>query len=614
MALGVLGVVYGDLGTSTIYALHTCFQGANPLAVNETNVLGLLSLIFWTLIVVISLKYMTFVLRADNRGEGGIFALIALLRPWKDMDRRRRHALILLGLFGAAVLYGGVMITPAISILSAVEGLEIAAPGFNPWVIPITIVILILLFAFQRRGTARVGTVFGPVMVLWFLTLAILGVIGIMHEPQVLEAVNPLYAVEFFLHDGWIGFLVLYAVFLVTTGGEALYADMGHFGRKPIRMVWFFFVLPALLLNYFGQGALLLSNPSGSVQPFYNLAPDWLLYPLVVLATVSTVIASQAAITGAFSLTRQAVQLGLMPRLRVVQTSAEMYGQIYVPTVNWVLMAATILLVLAFQTSANLAAAYGIAVNSTMLVTTILAFNVARERGGWSLGAALLFLVGFLSVDLVYFSSNLMKLPQGGWFPITVGIVFFTIMATWRRGGELLSAQADKETEEAETLQARLKQLDVARVPGTAVFLTGRVSKIPPALSFHVRRNKALQEQVVMLTVLTEDVPRIAVGERLEITQHEEGIWRVIFHYGYMQTPNVPSDLATCKQQGLMVDLDDTTYYISHRSLVHGRKKGGMAGWRDRLFSFMVRNSMDATASYHIPSDLTVEMGVRVRI
>ncbi len=614
MALGVLGVVYGDLGTSTIYALHTCFQGANPLAVNETNVLGLLSLIFWTLIVVISLKYMTFVLRADNRGEGGIFALIALLRPWKDMDRRRRHALILLGLFGAAVLYGGVMITPAISILSAVEGLELAAPGFNPWVIPITIVILILLFAFQRRGTARVGTVFGPVMVLWFLTLAILGVIGIMHEPQVLEAVNPLYAVEFFLHDGWIGFLVLYAVFLVTTGGEALYADMGHFGRKPIRMVWFFFVLPALLLNYFGQGALLLSNPSGSVQPFYNLAPDWLLYPLVVLATVSTVIASQAAITGAFSLTRQAVQLGLMPRLRVVQTSAEMYGQIYVPTVNWVLMAATILLVLAFQTSANLAAAYGIAVNSTMLVTTILAFNVARERGGWSLGAALLFLVGFLSVDLVYFSSNLMKLPQGGWFPITVGIVFFTIMATWRRGGELLSAQADKETEEAETLQARLKQLDVARVPGTAVFLTGRVSKIPPALSFHVRRNKALQEQVVMLTVLTEDVPRIAVGERLEITQHEEGIWRVIFHYGYMQTPNVPSDLATCKQQGLMVDLDDTTYYISHRSLVHGRKKGGMAGWRDRLFSFMVRNSMDATASYHIPSDLTVEMGVRVRI
>ncbi|HET7307773.1 MAG TPA: potassium transporter Kup [Gammaproteobacteria bacterium] len=612
--LAVLGVVYGDIGTSPIYSFRACFEGANPVPVNPTDVLGVLSLIFWTLILVISLKYMTFVLRADNRGEGGIFALIGLLRPWKGLERRRRWLLIMTGLFGAALLYGGIMITPAISILSAVEGLEVATPAFAPYVIPLTIIILLLLFAFQKHGTAKVGAVFGPIMVVWFVVLAGLGISAIVNEPQVLKAINPLYAFEFFHHAGWAAFLVLYAIFLVTTGGEALYADMGHFGRGPIRRAWFRFVLPAVLLNYFGQGAMLLAHPHQAVQPFFNLAPGWALYPLVVLTTVATVIASQATISGSFSLTRQAIQLGQMPRFRVVQTSAETRGQIYVPAVNWVLMIAAIGLVVGFQSSSNLAAAYGIAVNGTMVVTTILAFNVARERGGWRWPAAVAFLVGFLFIDLSFFGSNLVKLADGGWFPVIVGIIFFTLMSTWRRGGALLQAQTAKSADKLETFIGEFAQSKVQRVPGTAVFLTGRLTATPSALRHHIARNKVLHEQVILLTVLTSNASRVPADERIEIKFFPQGFYRVILHYGYMQGPNIPSELAACGALGIDINVNDATYYIGRQSLLVGRKKGGMPTWRDQLFAFMVRNSVKATAYYQIPSDQTVEMGLQVRI
>lgn len=614
VALAVLGIVYGDIGTSPIYALRQAFTGATPVAVAVPNVLGVLSLIFWTLLVIISLKYMIFVLQANNRGEGGIFALIALLRPWRGLDRRRRHLLILFALLGAALLYGGVIITPAISILSAVEGLKVATPFFTPYVVPATIVILVLLFAFQHKGTARVGAVFGPIMVAWFLVIAGLGIASIVHTPQVLVAFSPYYAVEFLLRDGWAGFLVLYAVFLVATGGEALYADLGHFGPWPMRWMWFGFVLPALLLNYFGQGALLLRSPAGTVQPFYHMAPHWMLYPLVVLATAATIIASQAAITGAFSLTRQAIQLGLMPRFRVTQTSEDVRGQIYVATVNWVLMAATIGVVLMFQSSSKLAAAYGAAVNGTMIVTTVLAFNVAREVGGWKRPAALAFLVGFLTVDLFFFSSNAMKIPDGGWFPLLIGLMFFIVMSTWRRGSEILEAQTSKNSEPLETLIGELGKNPVARVPGTAVFMTGRVEDCPSALRHHVRRNKALQEQVIVLTVLAEDVARVALDERIEVKEYDQGFSRMILHYGYMQGVNIPSELVARKAHDLDVDLNEVTYYIGSQSLIPSRKEGGMVSWRDQLFAFMARNAMNPTVYYHIPAEQTVVLGLRVRI
>lgn len=613
-SLAVLGVVYGDIGTSPIYSFRACFEGANPVLVNPTDVLGVLSLIFWTLILVISLKYMTFVLRADNGGEGGIFALIGLLRPWKGLERRRRRLLIMTGLAGAALLYGGIMITPAISILSAVEGLEVATPAFAPYVIPLTIIVLLLLFAFQKHGTAKVGAVFGPIMVAWFVVLAGLGVSAIIDEPQVLKAINPLYAIRFFHHAGWAAFLVLYAIFLVTTGGEALYADMGHFGRGPIRRAWFRFVLPAVLLNYFGQGALLLADPHAAAQPFFNLAPDWALYPLVILTTIATVIASQATISGSFSLTRQAIQLGQMPRFRVVQTSPETRGQIYVPAVNWVLMIAAIGLVVGFRSSSNLAAAYGIAVNGTMVVTTILAFNVARERGGWRWPAAIAFLVGFLFIDLSFFGSNLVKLADGGWFPVAIGIVFFTLMTTWRRGGVLLQEQTGKNAEKLETFIGEFAQSKVRRVAGTGVFLTGSLTGTPQALRHHIARNKVLHEQVILLTVLTGNASRVPADERIEVRFYPQGFYRVILHYGYMQGPNIPSELAACTALGIDIDINDATYYIGRQSLLVGRRKGGMPTWRDQLFAFMVRNSVKATAYYQVPSDQTVEMGLQVRI
>lgn len=617
--LAVLGVVYGDLGTSAIYALQAVFNthtgSGGLLAPNAPNVLGILSLVFWTLIVLVSLKYMTFVLRADNRGEGGTFALIALLRPWHNINRFTRHALVLIGLAGAAMLYAGVMITPAISILSAVEGLEIASADMADYVIPVTLVILVLLFAVQRFGTARIGAAFGPIMALWFVAIAALGVYGILKEPQVLGAIDPRYAVGFFRDSGITGFLVLFAVFLVTTGAEALYADIGHFGRTPVRQVWFFFVLQALLLNYFGQAAMLLHDPKAASQPFYHLIPTALLYPVVVLATLATIIASQAAITGAFSMTRQAARLGMMPRSQIVQTSSEVSGQIYVPVMNWILMAAAIILVVLFKSSDQLASTYGISVSSAMVVTTILAFFVARERGHWSLWAALLFLVGFLAVDLAYFGSNLLRIPHGGWFPVIVGALFFTVMSTWRRGSELLARQSGKDAKPVDELIRALESGKVARVPGTAVFLTLWLKDTPPSLHHHIERNHALQEQVVLLTVLTEDVPHTTREERVEYENLGKGFHRVVLHYGYMQGVNVPSELTTCEEKGLKIELDGVTYYVEHQSPISGSgRQDGMTAWRDHLLGFLMRNSTDASTGYQIPSDKVVDMGLRVRI
>ncbi len=614
LAVAVLGVVYGDIGTSPLYALREVFAGENPIAVTPDNVLGILSLVFWTLLLVISLKYMVFVLRADNRGEGGTFALLALLRPERGQERRARRILILLGVLGASMLYGGVMITPAISVLSAVEGLQVAAPALHRFVIPITIGILVGLFAVQRHGTAKVGAIFGPLTVVWFAVLAALGIRGIWHAPQVLLAVNPWYAVKYFAANGLTGFLAMYAVFLVTTGGEALYADLGHFGRQPIRRVWFALVLPALLINYFGQGALLIAEPGSTINPFYHLAPDWALYPLILLATAATCIASQAVITGAYSLTRQAIHLGLLPGLMVKQTSADARGQIYMPSVNWLLMFAAIGLVLAFRTSGSLAAAYGVAVNSTMAITTVLAFNVARERGGWTMPAALTFLLGFLAIDLGFLSANMMKIPDGGWLPLLIGIILFTVMTTWRRGAGLLADQIANTTTNLETFIGRTVAEEVPRVPGVAVFFTGRLEQAPPALKKLVRHTGVLHEKVIIATVVIEPVPKVDREERIELTELEAGFYRLVLRYGFMQGPNIPSDLADCAERGLDIDLEETHYFVGQVDLLAGRRRRGMAAWRDHLFTGMANNTEDATAYYQIPVAQVMKVGLQVGI
>ncbi len=614
LAIAVLGVVYGDIGTSPIYALRETFAGKHPIPVTPDNVLGILSLICWSLILIISIKYMMFVLRADNRGEGGIFALLALLKPNARQEIRTRRWLILLGILGASMLYGGAMITPAISVLSAIEGLRVAAPALDKYVIPITIAILGALFAVQRHGTAKVGAMFGPLTLIWFVALAVLGVRGIMQQPQVLMAIDPRYAVTYFMNNGINGYFALYGVFLVTTGGEALYADLGHFGRIPIRRVWFAVVLPALLLNYFGQGALLMSPPNESFHPFFYLAPQWALYPLIFLAAAATCIASQAVITGVYSLTRQAIQLNLMPRFTVQQTSAEVRGQIYMPGINWILMIAAIGLVLLFKTSGNLAAAYGVAVNSTMAITTVLAFRVARERGGWGLPSSLTFLLVFLTIDLGYLGSNLLTIPEGGWLPLVIGAVLFSVMTTWRRGSMIVSQLIAKTTTNLETFIGRVSAESVDRVAGVAVFFTGRLEDTPPALQQFVRRTGVVHETVILTTVIIEPVPKVDPNERIEITRHNAGFIRLVLHYGYMQGTNIPSDLALCAERGLPVDPATVNYFVGHVNLLAGRKQRGMASWRDHLFARMAANTEDTTASYQLPYAQTMSIGLTIGI
>ncbi len=612
LALAAVGVVYGDIGTSPLYAIRECLHGPHSVAPTPANVLGVLSLVFWTLVVVVTLKYQVYVLRFDNRGEGGILALMAQVRAEHALRPWLHRGLVMLGLFGAALLYGDGILTPAISVLSAVEGLEVATPVFSRYVVPITIVVLAGLFAIQRRGTGGVGAVFGPIILVWFATIAVLGISGIAREPAVLAAVNPAHAVSFFLRNQVQGFLVLGAVFLVATGGEALYADLGHFGKRPIQIDWFTIVAPSLLLNYFGQGALVISDPETVHNPFYRLAPDWMLYPLVALATMATIIASQAIISGAFSLTRQAVQLGYLPRVKVDHTSSHEVGQIYIPGVNWALMFATIALVLVFQRSSNLTAAYGMAVTTTMVITTVLAYVVARKTRGWGLAAALAVTAALLVGDLAFFGANLIKVAQGGWVPLAIGALVYVMMTTWKRG-RLFLAEQRRSPLTMEAFLQDLGQRDVVRVPGAAVFLTGTTEGAPPLLLHHFKHNKVLHEQVILLTVLTEAVPKVPVAERVTREDLGQRFHRVVAHYGFMESPNVPRVLHRVEAGGLQLASEPVTYYLARETLIT-TGRSGLARWRKRLFSFLARNARPATAFFGLPPNRVVELGAQIEI
>jgi len=612
LSLTALGVVYGDIGTSPLYALRECFHGSHAIEATRPNVLGVLSLIFWSLALVVSFKYLAVVLRADNHGEGGILALMALIQRGESRSKRG-WVVPMLGLFGAALLYGYGVITPAISVSSAVEGLQIATPVFEQYVVPLTVVLLVGLFLIQHRGTAGIGAVFGPVMLVWFAVVGLFGLARVVTEPGVLAAVSPLYAVEFMTRNAGRGFVVLGSVFLVVTGGEALYADMGHFGPRPIRRAWFAVVLPALLLNYFGQGALLLDSPEAAVNPFYRLAPAWALYPLIVLATVATIIASQAVISGAFSLSRQAVQLGFSPRLQIEHTSSAAIGQIYVPSINWALMICTVALVLGFGGSSAMAGAYGVAVTSTMVITTVLLYLLTRERWGWSrfrAGALVLF---FLTFDLAFFAASSLKIPQGGWVPLSIAAGAMILMTTWKRGREILVQRLREKSVPFDLLLDDLVAEPPIRVPGTAVFLTGTADGAPPALVHNLAHNKVLHEQIVLLTVMTEEVPHVPAAERLRIEAPHEGFYRVTAHYGFMQDPNVLDVLRGCRAAGLEFRLEATTFFLGRETLIASDRRD-MALWREKLFSFMSRNALRATAFFHIPPDQVFEVGTQVEL
>jgi KUP system potassium uptake protein len=610
LCLSALGVVYGDIGTSPLYALREAFHGHNAIPPTAPDVFGVLSLVLWALIIIISIKYLLFVMRADNRGEGGIIALVALLMPEGSRSNKGYYLLTLSGLFGAALLYGDGTITPAISVLSAVEGLKVATPAFEPYVIPITVAILIGLFLVQKRGTGDVGRIFGPVILVWFIVLGALGLAMIVRAPGVLAAVNPYYGAQFLAGHGLTGYLVLGTVFLAVTGGEALYADMGHFGLQSIRLSWFFVALPGLVLNYFGQGALLLITPEVK-QPFYALAPSWGLYPLVILATLATIIASQAVITGVFSLTRQAIQLGQLPRMHIMQTSREEFGQIYIPVMNWLLMAATIALVVGFGSSGDMAAAYGVAVSMDMVITTVLAYFVVRHWGWspWLLGGMVLVL---LVVDLAFFGANMLKVPEGGWYALAVGCLVFFVMLTWRRGRELLKTRLRHETELMMLFLQRIADEAPPRVPGTGVFMTDSGECTPPILLHHLKHNKVLHEQVVLLTVKTERVPSVDSKRQLKVKSLGQGFYRVEVKVGFMQDCNLPRALRMAKQAGLKVDLNNVTFYIGSEDLIPKPEVAGMPLWRERLFAFMSRNAARRTDMYEIPSERVVVLGIQV--
>jgi KUP system potassium uptake protein len=612
-ALGALGVVYGDIGTSPLYAFKLSFHGGHGIAPSADNVLGVLSLIVWSLILVVSIKYLLFILRADNRGEGGIIALVALLNPWRVPAGSRRHVLMLLGLFGAALLYGDGTITPTISVLSAVEGLKVAIPASERFVVPIAIAILLGLFVLQSRGTSRIGALFGPIMLVWFVTIGALGLVQIADAPRVLLAAHPAYAVAFIAGNGFAGFVILGTVFLAVTGAEALYADMGHFGRDPIRLAWFTVALPALLMNYFGQGALVLSNPTAVSHPFYGLAPGWSLYPLLLLATLATVIASQAVISGTFSLTRQAVQLGLLPRVRIIQTDPQHVGQIYIPAVNWLLMIATISLIVGFGSSTALGAAYGLAVSFDMVITTILAFFVAL-RWRWNPVAAAMLASLFLIVDLAFLGSNLLKLAAGGWYPLTVAALILIVIGAWRGGIAELGALTDDKRPPLKEFLDDLKKTPPPRIPGTAVFMTGNPSRVPTLLLHHLRHNQALHERVLLLKVVVNDKPRVPTADRVEVEALSSGFHRITVRYGFMQSPNIPVALRLCGRLGLDVDPDETTFYLGHEEIIATSRASIWSSLRSRLFSVLWRNASRATAFYKIPADQVVAIGLHVKM
>jgi KUP system potassium uptake protein len=618
LTLTALGVVYGDIGTSPLYAMRECFFGTHGVAPTHDNVLGVLSLIIYSLVLVISIKYVAIVMRADNQGEGGVLALTSLVpgRAGGAGGASRlavgRPVLIALGIFGTALLYGDGMITPAISVLGAIEGLEVATPLFQPYIAPVTVAILVAVFLIQKYGTHRVGGLFGPIMVLWFATLAVTGTIWIVRLPAVLGAFDPRHAVSFFQSNGWTGFAVLGAVFLVVTGGEALYADMGHFGRRPIRVAWFAVVLPALVLNYLGQGALLLLDSSVD-HPFFRLAPSWGLLPLVVLSTAAAIIASQALISGSFSITRQAIQLGLAPRLEVEHTSAREMGQIYVPQVNWALMLATVIIVIGFGSSGALAAAYGIAVTLTMIITVLLLYVVMTERWRWPKPAAIAVMAVFLVIDVAFLGANALKILQGGWVTLAVALALFTLMTTWKTGRRLLAERLTARAIPLDVFMETVAAVQPVRVPGTAVFMTAQPSGTPPALAHNVRFNKVLHEHVILLTVTTAQQPHVPPNERVSVEPLGHDMFNVRVEYGFMEDPDVPDALLRGREMGLVMDPDDLTYFLGRETIIVTRRKG-MAIWREKLFVVMARNAVRATAFFRLPAERVVELGVQVEM
>jgi KUP system potassium uptake protein len=612
LTLTAVGIVYGDIGTSPLYALRECFHGAHAVEPTYENVLGVLSLIIYALLIVVSIKYIAVVMRADNQGEGGILALAALV-PRRASQSAPSSSLVLLGIFGAALLYGDGMITPAITVLSAVEGLNVATPLFQPYIVPIAVAILVALFSVQRYGTDRVGRFFGPIMVIWFITIAVLGIRWIVGEPAVLGAIDPRHAVWFFRDNGAHGFVILGAVFLVVTGGEALYADMGHFGKRPIRRAWFTLVLPSLLLNYFGQGAMLLHEPEAAEQAFFHLTPSWLLLPTVGIATLAAIIASQALISGAFSLTRQAIQLGYFPRLDVEHTSRYEVGQVYVPQMNVLLALGTLLIVASFRSSTALAAAYGIAVTLTMVVTAILLHVVALERWKWPPAMVWVMTTAFLAIDVAFLGANLVKVTQGGWLPLAIGLALLTLMTTWKTGRRIVAERLTERALPLKDFLARVASEPPAIVPGTAVFMTAQPTGTPPALAYNVRYNKVLHEHVVLLTARTAGLPFVADEERIVIERLADNIVYVRVSYGFMEDPNIPQVLSLVRARGVPLDEEDVTYFLGRETLIV-TERAGMAKWREKLFVVLARNAVRATAYFHLPPERVVELGVQVEM
>jgi KUP system potassium uptake protein len=616
LTIAALGVVYGDIGTSPLYAIKESFHPAHGLELSTVNVLGILSLVFWSLTLVVTIKYLMFILRADNQGEGGIMALLALVIPKLQETglNTRRKLVIALGIFGAALLYGDGVITPAISVLSAVEGLQIATPAFQPYVVPITVAILVLLFMSQSKGTAALGAIFGRIMMVWFLTIAVIGIPWILRRPDVLAAIHPAYAVEFFIRNGMHGFWVLGAVVLCITGGEALYADMGHFGKKPIRMGWLMIVFPALLLNYLGQGALVLEKGAeAAANSFYGLVGGWMIYPMVALATLATVIASQALISGAFSLTQQAVQLGYFPRTTIRHTSRETEGQIYVPRVNRLLMVACVALVISFRESSNLAAAYGIAVTATMAITSALFYVVARRIWNWSTMRAGLLVGAFLIIDLAFFGANTIKLLEGGWVPVLIAATIFAVMTTWKRGREALGKILSDKSIPLQDFIDELVQKKTVRVPGTAVFMTLSRNVAPSVLQHHLRHNRSLHERVILLSIITEHSPEVPALQRVRVTELSHGFFKVTARYGYMETPDVSEILIFAMGAGLPIELEKLSFYLGRESILpNGTTR--MAHWRKRLFILFSKNARPATEYFRLPPDQVIEVGAQISI
>jgi KUP system potassium uptake protein len=613
LALGAVGVVYGDIGTSPLYTLRTAFTGSYGLSLTPDNILGVVSVIFWALLIVVTLKYITLIMRADNRGEGGILALTALVSRGIESHDRLRWWLVGLGIFGAAMFYGDGMITPAVTVLGAVEGLRVIAPALHPFIVPATIAILVVLFAVQRKGTAGLGAVFGPVMVIWFIVLALLGALHIGRNLAVLEALEPIYAFRFIAGNPGTAFVAFGAVVLAVTGTEALYADMGHFGRSPIRRAWLFFVFPALLLNYFGQAALVLRNPAAIENPFYLLAPEWARVPLLLLATAAAIIASQAVISGAFSLTRAAIQMGYCPRLTIMHTSERAIGQIYIPFINWMLLAAIIGLVVGFRNSDNLAGAYGIAVTMAMLIDSILIFVVMRRLWNWPVPIAILIATPLLLIDLTFLASNALKIPEGGWFPLLIGGVVFTLLTTWKRGRSLLMRRLADDAMPLELFIQSIEASPPTRVPGTAVFLTSTQNRVPHALLHNLKHNKVLHERVVFLTIVTEDIPYVPDEERYEIQPLGCDFFRMVANYGFKDDPDVPELLEDCGRRGFTFDMMETSFFVSRETLI-ATVTPGMALWREKLFVSMSKNATKASEFFQVPTNRVVELGTQVEL